>query len=418
MAKWKLNLKTKIMSVSVVPLLILSIILSSYSAYSTYKSAYDEIYHELHSMCVSIYEFTITENEDKSFTPSNLYNSGKTGEVFNGIKNSTGIDITVFDGDTRSITTISGENGENAVGTRAAPEVVEAVINSGSEYFSDNVEVNGTRYFGYYMPIYGSEDSVSGMTFAGKSRANVEKSIAASIRNTVIISLIPTLLVIAISLAVSGGMVRTLGHAVKFMNRIADGDTSCAPESELIERSDEIGEMGRSAVKLQQSLKHLISSDPLTGLLNRRSCNIMLHEMYENGESYTAVMCDIDHFKIFNDKYGHACGDDVLKAVSDILIQNTENCGFTARWGGEEFLIILKGSDGEDHMDKVRRIRSEIKNTYVVHGEQKLSVIMTFGVQASEKEMTPEEVINLADRKLYYGKNHGRDCIIDSIPEV
>lgn len=415
MTKCKLNLKTKIMSVSVVPLLILSIILSSYSAYSSYKSAYDEIYHELHSMCVSIYEFTISENEEKHFTLSSLSHSGKTGEVFNGIKNSTGIDISVFDGDTRSITTVSGGN---AVGTKAAPEVVEAVLNSGSEYFSDNVEVNGTRYFGYYMPIYGSDGTVSGMAFAGKSRANVEKSIAASIRNAVIISLISTLLVIAISLAVSGGMVRTLGYAVKFMNRIADGDTGCAPEKELIERSDEIGDMGRSAVKLQQSLKHLISSDPLTCLLNRRSCNIMLQELYKSGESYTAVMCDIDHFKSFNDKYGHACGDDVLKAVSEILIKDTKNCGFTARWGGEEFLIILKSADGKDPMDTVHRIRSEIKNAGIIQGGERLSVTMTFGVQSSEKEIPPEEVINLADRKLYYGKNHGRDCIINIIPEV
>lgn len=415
MTKWKLNLKTKIMSVSVFPLLILSIILSSYSAYSSYKSAYEEIYHELHSMCVSIYEFTISENEEKNFSPSNLSDSGKTGEVFNGIKNSTGIDISVFDGDTRAITTVSGGN---AVGTKAAPEVVDAVINSGNEYFSDSVEVNGTRYFGYYMPVYSSDGNVSGMTFAGKSRSNVEKSIAASVRNTVIISLVSTILVIAISLGVSGGMVRTLGYAVKFMNKIADGDTGCAPESELIERSDEIGDMGRSAVKLQQSLKHLISNDPLTDLLNRRSCNIRLQEMYKNGESYTVVMGDIDHFKLFNDRYGHACGDEVLKAVSEILIKNTENCGFASRWGGEEFLIILKHSQCKDPMDTVRKICSELQNSGVNQNGQTLSVTMTFGVQSSENGMTPEEIINLADKKLYYGKNHGRNCIIDNIPEI
>lgn len=416
MSKLKLKLKTKIMALSVVPLLILSIILSVYSAYTSYQSAYDEIYHELHSMCVSIYEFTISENREQYYSLSNPSEHERIKEIFGGIKENTGIDITIFDGDTRSITTISGKNGETAVGTKAAPEVVGEVIISGREYFTDDVEVNGTRYFGYYMPVYGSDGKVTGMTFAGKSRTNVEESIFASVINTIVISLVSTILAIAISLAVSGAMVRTLGYAVNFMNRIADGDTGCTPEKELIERGDEIGDMGRSAVKMQQSIKHLISSDPLTDLLNRRSCKIELQEMYRHNECYTAVMMDIDYFKTFNDMYGHACGDSILKSVSEIMIKCTEGCGFASRWGGEEFLVILKSSLCEDPMDTVRRMSSEIKNASISYGGQTLSITMTFGIQYSEKGMTPEEVIHLADKKLYYGKNHGRDCIIDSIP--
>jgi diguanylate cyclase (GGDEF)-like protein len=407
----KLDLKSKIIMISVVPMLVLSFILSTYMAYAGYKNACDNVYHELHTTCVSVYEFVLSESAENASILLGEDDYQRYSGIFDGVKKNTEVDITVFNGDTRSITTVTNENGEKIVGTKASDDVIAEVIEGGKEYFSDDVEVDGVRFFGYYMPVYSLHGEVLGMTFAGRSRAEVQKSIFASIRNAVFISLVSTLLIFMIALYLSGSMVKALESAVDFMNRIADGDTSCAADKKLTDRYDEIGDMGRSAVKLQRSIRTLISTDPLTGLMNRRSCNIKLNDMYSHDERYVAVMSDIDHFKAFNDLYGHFCGDDVLKFVSGIFLGNIEGKGCAARWGGEEFLMILSCTEYEA-LEIVRKIQAELEESGVPHGDQKLKVTMTFGVQASERSMLPEEVIRLADEKLYYGKNHGRNCIV------
>jgi len=413
MKRHAFSLKTKVMLLSALPSFILGLILSSYCTYSTYKNVYNEIYNELHSMCISMYEFVISDEMILGAAASpgghEVINS-----FFGGIKKGTGIDISYFHGDTRYITTITDSNGNMIVGTKAAPEVVSAVLNSGGEFYSDDVEVNGTRYFGYYMPVSADGSTVLGMTFAGKSRENAVKIIFNATMNSLIISMVFTFIAMGLSLLVSVKMVKALEMAVDFMNSVSTGDTECVPDKRLIGRSDEIGAMGRSAVKLQQSLKLLISTDPLTGLLNRRACNLRLSEMYKNSAEFTAIIGDIDFFKTFNDKYGHSCGDEVLKTISGIFQSCIGDNGFAARWGGEEFLMIICGGY-EKALDILGKICSQIEQNGVPHDGEKLCVTMTFGIQKYEPGLTAEKVIDLADEKLYYGKNHGRNCIIEEI---
>ena len=94
----------------------------------------------------------------------------QTKDLFDGITESTGIYITIFEKDERRITTVTNAVGECAVGTKATSEVVDTVIGRKEEFFSDNVDVNGTPFFGYYMPLTDSGGAVTGMVFAGKSR--------------------------------------------------------------------------------------------------------------------------------------------------------------------------------------------------------------------------------------------------------
>lgn len=415
MKMFTVSLKTKIMQLSALPTFFLGIILSLYCTYSTYRNVYDETYHELHSMCISIYEFVLNEDAIHSGSDINSEDYKSINNFFSGIKEGTDIDVSYFQGDTRYITSITDESGNVIRGTKAAPEVVSAVLDSGEDFFSDDVEVNGVRYFGYYIPVSGDDGDVLGMTFAGKSRENTEKIILKATLNSLFISLVSTFVAFGISLIVSVKMVKALDTAVDFMNRVSEGDTECEPDKRLIKRTDEIGVMGRSAVKLQQSLKFLISSDPLTGLLNRRACHIKLKEIYNNFTEFTTIIGDIDFFKLFNDKYGHFCGDEVLKTISSIFKNCIGDNGFAARWGGEEFLIIIDSGGYEKAMEILNEIRHNIKEQGVDNNGEKLNVTMTFGVQKYEPGLTAEEIIKLADEKLYYGKNHGRNCIIEDI---
>ncbi len=414
MKKLTFSLKTKIMLLSALPTFILGLILSAYCTYSTYRNVYNEIYNELHSMCISMYEFVLSDDMILS-AASDPGDHRVINSFFKGIKKGTGIDISYFQNDTRYITTITDTSGNVIIGTKAAPEVVSAVLDSGMDFYSDDVNVNGSRYFGYYMPVSKDNGVIVGMTFAGKSREETERTIIKATLNSLFISLISTFAALGISLLVSAKMVKALDMAVVFMNNVSTGDTECVPDKRLIERSDEIGVMGRSAVKLQQSLKFLISSDPLTGLLNRRACNIKLNEIYKNSGEFTAIIGDIDFFKTFNDKYGHFCGDEVLKTISYIFKSCIGNNGFAARWGGEEFLIIINSCEYEKVMEILNNIRTVIKEKGIDYNGEKLNVTMTFGVQKYEPGLTAEKVIDLADEKMYYGKNHGRNCVIESL---
>ncbi len=417
MKKPAFSLKTKIMQLSVLPTFILGLILSLYCTYSTYRNVYDEIYNELHSMCISMYEFVLTEDIIHSAAGINYGDYNDISNFFSGVKKGTGIDVSYFHGDTRYITTITDMSGNVINGTKAAPEVVSAVLDSGMDFYSDDVEVNGARYFGYYIPVSGDDGVILGMTFAGKSRENTEKVIMKATLSSLLISVVSTFIALGISLLVSAKMVKALDMAVVFMNSVSTGDTECEPDKRLIERSDEIGAMGRSAVKLQQSLKFLISCDSLTGLLNRRACNLKLNEIYKNSGEFTAMIGDIDFFKMFNDKYGHFCGDEVLKTISSVFKSCIGDNGFAARWGGEEFLIIIHSGGYEKAMEILKEIRKRIKERGVDNNGEKLEVTMTFGVQKFEPGLTAEEVINLADEKLYYGKNHGRNCVIEAFDQ-
>ncbi len=408
----KHSITTKIIGLTVIPLFVLSGFLSTFAAISSYNSAYSEIYHELESLCHCIFEFVSAGDDD-------IYSGGE--EIFDEICAHTGIDITVFANDTRLITTVKDDTGARIVGTKAAQDVINEVILGGQYYFSDNVEVNGMRYFGYYMPITDDSGAVTGMTFAGKSRANVDSKITGVIMRALCISWVATTAVAVLCVFVSNRMARSLRSVTELIKKISSGNTEAVPDERVISRTDEIGEFARSAVVLRNELKKLIFTDPLTGLLNRRACNKKLSEFKENadrlGQEFVVSIGDIDLFKNFNDNYGHACGDEVLKDISYILQSGVGDKGAVSRWGGEEFLLMFSGEPYEEAVETVKRIMSSIRAYRCRFNDLEIPVTMTFGIERYKSGVSIEHLVGRADDKLYFGKNHGRNRIVDELPE-
>ncbi len=217
----------------------------------------------------------------------------------------------------------------------------------------------------------------------------------------------------AIALRYTKGMVDSLSKTREFLEKVARGDLECQIDSALLERRDEIGEMGKFAQMLQNSIVSLIGTDSLTGLYNRRSCNEVLetaiHEYREYGKQFSVVIGDIDNFKNFNDTYGHLTGDKVLKQVSQIFQKHMKGKGSAFRWGGEEFLLVYKE---ENPVGMVEKVLEEIRNTPIHYEEQMIQVTMTFGVSVCQGEDTAEILIKQADDRLYYGKTHGKNQVV------
>ena len=416
MANKRFGLTGKVAAMTISPLIVLSFVMSVFIGYSGYRNVCDEVSDEMSGICVSVFEML---EHNRRYVTEKYDFFDDNPDLFDGITESTGIYITIFEGDERKITTVTNAVGERAVGTKAASEVVDTVIGKNEEFFSDNVDVNGTPFFGYYMPLTDSGGAVTGMVFAGKSRESVMVNLFNPVAGSLVLSWATAMAAGLLSVLVSRGMVNSLLSAANFLKIISQGDTDCVADSRFVDRRDEIGDMGRSAVRLQQALKNLISNDPLTGLYNRRACGIKMNDMRIKAEAenapFVAAIGDIDFFKRFNDNYGHACGDEVLKDIAGILSDGVRDIGFVSRWGGEEFLLVF-GVPYNEAAAAVRRIMDNIHNYRCRYEGREISVTMTFGI-SNYCGGTVDALVKTADDKLYYGKNHGRERVVEYIPQ-
>lgn len=174
-------------------------------------------------------------------------------------------------------------------------------------------------------------------------------------------------------------------------------------------------ELEGKLVEYNNYLELQANTDTLTKLYNRRWAGERLAEMSKNPEEYgefSICICDIDFFKKVNDNYGHDFGDEVLRAISAIFRREMKNNGFAARWGGEEFLLVFTSCNGDEAYIKLENIRRLIKALQVTKEDTTVSVTMTFGLVEYDFFNGIEKTINQADKKLYMGKESGRDVII------
>lgn len=165
-------------------------------------------------------------------------------------------------------------------------------------------------------------------------------------------------------------------------------------------------------------LYHEAIIDGLTKLYVRRYFEIQLHTEVKRvkrfGENLSVMMLDIDHFKKINDRYGHQAGDYVLKKLSRILKEKTREVDIVSRYGGEEMIILLPGSDAEGALHTAERIRESVEGHNFLFKGEKIKVTISAGVSevTPENLISPDEAVSLADKALYRAKNTGRNRVL------
>lgn len=173
---------------------------------------------------------------------------------------------------------------------------------------------------------------------------------------------------------------------------------------------------------LVEELEKYVCYDTLTHLLNRRSMDDYLQKAYQeanaDGTDFCLMMLDIDDFKKVNDTYGHDCGDEVLRCVANTISTGVRKNDTVFRWGGEEILVLMQTAE-QQASDSAERIRHEIeKDTIRYRGENLVSVTVTIGISAYRNGMTIQQMMDEADKKLYYGKNHGKNQVVSCLPQA
>ena len=177
-----------------------------------------------------------------------------------------------------------------------------------------------------------------------------------------------------------------------------------------------------SLEKANGEIRLLSRTDSLTGCYNRGYLNDHLPHEIKRASRYrhtlSITLCDIDHFKVVNDTYGHQCGDLVLREFVQCMMSLIRtDMDWLARYGGEEFLLVLPETSVANAARMAERLRKHISKLVVEWEGEKISITASFGVTGFNvskpfETVLAEDLVNMADRYLYQAKNEGRNKVV------
>jgi len=335
-------------------------------------------------------------------------------DMLDGIEQGSKLEISLFYYDTRLMTTLKDELGNRLIKTVASEKIVDEVFKNKTPRFYDNVEIGGTEYYAYYEPVMSKlTGECIGMIGVAKPADELKQSINRSVNKNILVMFIGIVITSVFIMMFANNLVSVVKFMLDFMKKLSDNKLDAKLDARVAQREDELGEMGRNLNNLQISLRRLIERDVLTGLFNRRSAEKKIDAIEDSGVRYCVAIGDIDHFKKFNDTFGHECGDVVLREVAHLLNDGmNKREGFVARWGGEEFLLVFVNANIDETYDALMIIRQALHDKDVEYNGQIHKVTMTFGAAEKTDGVPINHLIRAADDKLYEGKEGGRDRVI------
>jgi diguanylate cyclase len=171
----------------------------------------------------------------------------------------------------------------------------------------------------------------------------------------------------------------------------------------------------KALIQANKKLAGLATTDPVTNLVNRRIILSRIEQeknrMERGSKPFTLIMVDVDNFKQVNDEYGHSCGDYVLVNLAEAISLTLRKQDEVARWGGDEFLVMLPETDVDGGVIVAEKIRTKIIETPFLYRELEIPVTVTLGVGSCEPGNGVGSCIRKADQALYAGKQAGKNRV-------
>ncbi len=263
-----MKLKLRITLLGVVPLVLMGIVSYYVAKVQVTDKMSEEVYIGLESTALSVRnaleleipgEYHVDEN-DKLWKGDSL-NISDALYIADSVKESAGIEVTVFYGDTRYMTSVYNEDGKRAIGTQASEKVVDEVLKKGNDFKADHIDVAGEDHYVYYVPMYqeGTTTPV-GMVFAGKSQVDVEAEIAKVTRILLYTVIILIVGCCALCIYSSTKIVNNLNKSIQAVEEVSKGNLGFSMDANILKRKDEVGDIARYIDKLRKELLRVIGN--------------------------------------------------------------------------------------------------------------------------------------------------------------
>jgi diguanylate cyclase (GGDEF)-like protein len=365
-------------------------------------------------------------------------------------------EIAIFSLDTR-IATTTRKDGRSIVEPTLDPNIVEMVIKNKQKHI-DSVNIFGERYKTYYKPLLDSQDEVFAVFFFGMPTTELVAASNHVSRDGFIFGLVGLIISIMLIYVIMSSISEPIISLSKNMSHIANGNLRVDIK---IKSEDEVGHLARSLQRVADILQKLLDDisimiaehkkgntdynlnaevfrgdyrilvdsvlelasfslqDQLTGIPNRRSFDNRLdlewNRAMRDKTPISCLMMDIDKFKTYNDTFGHQQGDITLQTIAHTINQSiNRSTDFAARWGGEEFVVLLPNTDSSGATSVAETIRTAIEKADVpCDDERGRRATISIGVHTHipGRSCSIDEFVSAADGALYKAKKAGRNRV-------
>lgn len=293
----RFDLKKKIVVLAVLPVLIVGMIVIFISQTIVRGALLDEIEEALQSAATATFAAYDQNTGDYIETESGevwkgSYNISKSESIVDSIKEKSGVEVTFFYGDRRVMTSAMDKNGERILGSAAGETIKKKVLEGGKEYFSKAVSIEGTLHYGYYVPIFqeGKEAPI-GMIFVGANKAEKDAAIDKIVNTVVAVVVAAMILCIAVAAVFSVSLSGSLKKGIGMVQSVATGNLKNEMDSKLLKRRDEIGDLSKAILLLQDEMTKSIAN--IAG--NAEAVLMASGELGDTAKETTASMREVEN---------------------------------------------------------------------------------------------------------------------------
>ena len=296
------SMKTQLLSMSLIPLIILGIISILTAELNLEKGLQEESLNKLKAICITV-RAAYDNLNDEPYRLNDMgdllkgdYNISQNVDKIDTYTEGTDADVTLFYGDTRMATSlVDTSTEERIIGTSASAEIADVVL-KGEEYFSTGIILNGENYYTYYIPLKNPDGTVIGMVFAGEPSKKIESYISSERNNILLITAIVLISAIVLVVFISVRLAKAVDDTKEAIDNLADGNLAFRVAQNVLNRRDEIGDMGRSIEGCIESLHTIVSSiRDFAGNVQKEGCELesMADHTSQNADEISLAVEDV-----------------------------------------------------------------------------------------------------------------------------
>ena len=372
----KLTIRKKILFCSLIPLLLLGGIIITLAATLVQNAILGQVQNSLKGTAVATLA-AYDQNAGSYLESANgdiwkgSYDISQSENLVDTIKAESGMDVTFFYGDRRIMTSALDSNGNRILGSPAGEKITDTVLKKGEDFFSSNVFIDGTIYYGYYTPVYQKDDTSApiGMVFAGAEKKPTYNSIMRILSTIIAIVIAAMIICIIIVQICTTSITRALRRSIQSVQEVSSGNLHAAIDRNALKRSDEIGDLSRAVENLQTELLKIIGGIKESTSLLVDSSDMLEQTSHETYTGINAVQTTVAN--ITDGATQQAADAQNASANVQIMGNLITETGLAADELNESADTMKEASDKASvTIEELKQISEEVKNAISVIADQ------------------------------------------------